>query len=86
MLSTVFAEHFGLKPRYAHAIQIGGGTGAAMLMLGDLLVRGGEARNLLVVGGDNRLTGMSRDAAVQAELSAYAPAVQGWLQAKLGSG
>jgi len=24
MLSTVFAEHFGLKPGYAHAIQLGG--------------------------------------------------------------
>ncbi|MGM0585645.1 MAG: thiolase family protein, partial [Pseudomonadota bacterium] len=66
MLSTVFAEHFGLKPRYAHAVQVGGGTGATMLMLGDIVVRAGEARNLLVVSGENRLTGMSRDAAVQA--------------------
>ena len=24
MLSTVFAEHFGLKPSYAHAVQLGG--------------------------------------------------------------
>jgi acetyl-CoA acetyltransferase len=66
MLSTVFAEHFGVRPRYAHAVQVGGGTGAAMLMLGDIVVRAGEARNLLVVSGENRLTGMSRDAAVQA--------------------
>ena len=33
MLSTVFAEHFGLKPEYAHAIQLGGATGFAMAML-----------------------------------------------------
>ena len=33
MLSTVFAEHFGLKPPYAHAVQLGGATGFAMTML-----------------------------------------------------
>ena len=33
MLATVFAEHFGVKPHYAHAIQLGGATGAAMLRL-----------------------------------------------------
>ena len=44
MLATVFAERFGLTPNYAHAIQLGGATGAAMLMLGDLLIRTGAAR------------------------------------------
>ena len=33
MLSTVFAEHFGLKPDYAHSIQLGGATGFALVML-----------------------------------------------------
>lgn len=65
MLSTVFAEHFGLTPRYAHAIQLGGGTGFAMAMLAHHLVEAGLARHLLVVAGENRLTGQSRDAAVQ---------------------
>lgn len=65
MLSTVFAEHFGIRPAYAHAVQLGGGTGAAMLMLADMAVRSGEAKNVLVVAGENRLTGMTRDAAVQ---------------------
>lgn len=65
MLSTVFAEHFGIRPAYAHAVQLGGGTGAAMLMVADMAIRSGEARNVLVVAGENRLTGMSRDAAVQ---------------------
>jgi hypothetical protein len=27
MLATVFAEHFGVQPSYAHAIQVGGATG-----------------------------------------------------------
>lgn len=65
MLSTVFAEHFGLTPDYAHAIQLGGATGFAMVMLAHRLVEAGAARNILVVAGENRLTGQTRDAAVQ---------------------
>ena len=65
MLSTVFAEHFGLKPGYAHAIQLGGATGFAMAMLAHHLVESGVANNILVVAGENRLTGQSRDSAIQ---------------------
>src|SRR5215203_2847722 len=65
MLSTVFAEHFGLQPRYAHAIQLGGATGFGMAMLAHHLVEAGAARRILVVAGENRLTGQSRDAAIQ---------------------
>jgi acetyl-CoA acetyltransferase len=65
MLSTTFVEHFGLQPNYAHSIQVGGATGFAMAMLAHHLVQAGVARNLLVVAGENRLTGQSRDAAVQ---------------------
>jgi acetyl-CoA acetyltransferase len=64
MLSTVFAEHFGLAPSYAHAIQLGGATGFAMAMLAHQLIESGTARNVLVVAGENRLSGQSRDAAV----------------------
>jgi acetyl-CoA acetyltransferase len=65
MLSTVFAEYFGLKPGYAHAIQLGGATGFAMAMLAHHLVDSGVASNVLVVAGENRLTGQSRDSAIQ---------------------
>jgi len=65
MLSTVFAEHFGLRPRYAHGIQLGGATGFAMVMLAHLLIKAGAARHVLVVGGENRLTGQTRDASIQ---------------------
>ncbi|GJD50557.1 hypothetical protein OPKNFCMD_3300 [Methylobacterium crusticola] len=65
MLSTVFCEHFGLRPAYAHAVQLGGATGFAMVMLAHLLVRAGAAERILVVAGENRLTGQSRDSAVQ---------------------
>jgi acetyl-CoA acetyltransferase len=66
MLATVFAEHFGIHPSYCHAVQVGGATGMAMTMLAHCIVAGGIARNVLVVGGENRLTGQSRDASVQA--------------------
>jgi len=65
MLSTVFAEHFGLRPSYAHAIQLGGATGLAMVMLAHRLVESGAARRILVVAGENRLTGQSRDSSMQ---------------------
>src|SRR6516165_11257235 len=66
MLATVFAEHFGIRPSYAHAVQVGGATGLAMAMLAHHLVDAGVVRHVLVVSGENRLTGQSRDAAIQA--------------------
>src|SRR6185369_11204569 len=66
MLATVFAEHFGIRPSYAHAVQVGGATGLAMTMLAHHLVEAGVARNVLVVAGENRLTGQSRDASILA--------------------
>src|SRR5204863_9883654 len=63
---TVFAEHFGIRPSYAHAVQVGGATGLAMTMLAHHLVEAGVARNVLVVAGENRLTGQSRDASIVA--------------------
>ncbi|AVT82373.1 thiolase family protein [Rhodopseudomonas palustris] len=66
MLATVFAEHFGIRPSYCHAVQVGGATGMAMAMLAHQLIESGAAKNILVVGGENRLTGQSRDASVQA--------------------
>ena len=65
MLSTVFAEHFGLQPSYAHGVQVGGATGLALAMLANLVVDAGAARTVLVVAGENRLTGQSRDVTMQ---------------------
>lgn len=65
MLSTVFAEHFGLQPSYAHGIQLGGATGFTMVMLAHELVEAGVARHVLVAAGEDRLSGQTRDAAVQ---------------------
>jgi acetyl-CoA acetyltransferase len=66
MLATVFAEHFGIRPTYAHAVQVGGATGLAMTMLAHHLVEAGLVRHVLVVSGENRLTGQSRDASILA--------------------
>ena len=49
MLATVFAEHFGIRPSYAHAVQVGGATGLAMTMLAHHLVEAGVAKHVLVV-------------------------------------
>ncbi|GAO25490.1 thiolase [Alicycliphilus sp. B1] len=46
-------------------MQLGGATGAAMLMAARELVRAGRCRNVLVVAGENRLTGQSRDSSIQ---------------------
>src|ERR1700692_4853669 len=45
MLATVFAEHFGIRPAYAHAVQVGGATGLAIAMLAHHQVAGGGRRS-----------------------------------------
>src|ERR1017187_1392826 len=65
MLSTVFAEYYGVQPHYAHAVQLGGATGCAMVMLARELVDAGRCREVLVVAGENRLSGQQRDVAIQ---------------------
>jgi acetyl-CoA C-acetyltransferase len=65
MLSTLFCERFALRPAYAHSVQLGGATGGAMLMLAADLVKSGRCRTVLVVAGENRLSGQSRDSSIQ---------------------
>src|SRR3982074_2613596 len=66
MLATVFAEHFGIQPSYAHAVQVGGATGLAMTMLAHHLVDAGLVRHVLVFAAENRRRGQSRAASIQA--------------------
>ena len=66
MWANVFAEYFGLQPRHARCVQVGGATGAAMLIDAARLVDSGACRRVLVVAGENRLSGQSRDASVAA--------------------
>src|SRR5690606_15519017 len=48
------------------AIQAGGASACIMIMQAAAMVASGQCRHVLVVAGDNRLTGMSRDGAVAA--------------------
>ncbi len=64
MLADVFAEHYGLRPQHAHAAQAGGATGATMLVLARHLANTADLGNVLVVGGENRLSGQSRSSTV----------------------
>lgn len=64
MLASVFCEYLGIHPGYCTAIQAGGASACIMIMQAAALVASGQCNNVLVVTGDNRLTGMSRDGAV----------------------
>lgn len=65
MLASLVSERLGLRPLYAHGMQMGGATGAGMVMLARELVRSGRCRSVLVVAGENRASGQSRDDAIQ---------------------
>lgn len=65
MLASVFSEYFGLDPHYCHTVQVGGGTGAAMTMLAHRLCAQDQCDHMLVVAGENRLTGQGSDKTVQ---------------------
>lgn len=66
MLGSVFCEYAGIHPTFCSAIQAGGASACIMIMQAAALVASGQCQHVLVVTGDNRLTGMSRDGAVAA--------------------
>ncbi|MGX9937436.1 thiolase family protein [Advenella kashmirensis] len=65
MLATLLSEKLGLNPAYAHGMQLGGATGAAMVMLARELILSGRCQHILVVAGENRLSGQSTDSSMQ---------------------
>jgi acetyl-CoA acetyltransferase len=58
MLASVFCEYMGHKPSFTTAVQAGGATASTAVMLAAALVEAGMCRHVLVVTGDNRLTGL----------------------------
>ena len=66
MLASVFCEYLGIHPGTCAAIQAGGATACIMIMQAAALVASGQCNNVLIVTGDNRLSGLSRDGAVAA--------------------
>lgn len=61
MPANVFAERFGIRPATAFGMNVGGATGLAMLAQAAKLVSAGAARHVLVVAGENRASGQSRE-------------------------
>ena len=64
MLASAFCEYMGLKPGFTTAVQSGGATACTAIMLAKALVETGMCRHVLVVTGDNRLTGLPPGGAV----------------------
>jgi acetyl-CoA acetyltransferase len=62
MPANLFAERFGISPDTAFGMSVGGATGLAMLAQAARLVGSGAAEHVLVVAGENRASGLSREA------------------------
>jgi acetyl-CoA acetyltransferase len=58
MLGSVFCEYMGIQPAVSYAIQAGGATACIAVMTAAALVESGYCRHVLVVTGDNRLSGL----------------------------
>jgi acetyl-CoA acetyltransferase len=65
MMGTVVCERLAIRPKHAQEARCGGATGAMAIVLARHLIAAGACRHVLVVGGENRLTGQSRDDAVK---------------------
>jgi acetyl-CoA C-acetyltransferase len=61
MPANLFAERFGVRPTTAFGMSVGGATGLAMLVQAARLVESGASRHVLVVAGENRASGQSRE-------------------------
>ncbi|MBO6827425.1 MAG: thiolase family protein [Sneathiella sp.] len=66
MMGSVLAEYLGIKPTYCASLTVGGGTPGTALHHAAMAIATGQAKTILVTAGENRATGQSRDAAVQA--------------------
>lgn len=64
MPANLLAEHLGARPERAFGMSVGGATGLAMVAEAARLVSAGEADTVLVVGGENRASGQTRNASI----------------------
>jgi acetyl-CoA acetyltransferase len=71
MLGTVLCEYLGLTPDFCASIVAGGATPAIMIGHAAAAIAGGQANTVLVLTGENRASGQSRDRAVAALASAF---------------
>lgn len=86
MLGTVLAEYLGLQPSFCASLVAGGATPAIMVGHAAAAIASGQATTVLVVTGENRASGQSRDQAVAALATAvghpyfeypYGPSIPG---------
>ncbi|MBI2728156.1 MAG: thiolase [Polaromonas sp.] len=64
--SVAFSEYMGIVPTFSNTLQVSGATAATMFNVAAAAIAGGLARNILVVGADSLLTGLSPDLALRA--------------------
>lgn len=63
--SVAFSEYFGIAPTFSNTLQVSGATAATMFNIAAAAVAGGLADNVLIVGADSLLTGLSPDLALR---------------------
>jgi acetyl-CoA acetyltransferase len=73
MLGSVMCEYLGIKPRFNASVIAGGASPGVMLKHAAEAIVSGQAETILVCAGENRATGLSRDAAVAALLAVGHP-------------
>jgi acetyl-CoA acetyltransferase len=64
MPGLVLAELMGIRPSFCSTSAMGGASACQMVELAALAIEGGLAHTVLVVAGENRLSGMSTDESV----------------------
>jgi acetyl-CoA acetyltransferase len=65
MPANLFGERIGIRPAVAFGMSVGGATGLAMLAQAARLVASGGARHVLVVAGEDRASGQTRQASTK---------------------
>ncbi|MCZ4313941.1 thiolase family protein [Comamonadaceae bacterium G21597-S1] len=73
MLGSVMCEYLGVKPRFNASVISGGASPAIMLKHAAEAIALGQAETVLVCAGENRATGLGRDAAVAALMAVGHP-------------
>jgi acetyl-CoA acetyltransferase len=73
MLGSVLCEYLGVKPRFNASVVSGGASPAVMLKHAAQAIASGQAETVLVCAGENRATGLTRDAALSALLAVGHP-------------
>ncbi len=64
MLGSVMCEYLGLEPRYMASMTIGGATPGVALSHAVSAIATGQAETVLVLAGENRRTGQTREQAI----------------------